>query len=218
MFYSAEERDCQVNTHVPGGCRNTELCVYIYIYMCMCVFVSEPEWIKYTQHLDVCQLKEALHGSLPKSAWEQGVLVHWMLSYIAFSSIDILVLKLHSNTHEEERANAQTHRHTRTCVRSHLDQCSLAATLPDICKVLQWPLHTCTHTHTHIPAGILSVCVFVSGCSICMWLFWPPCLGQDLRALLESWAIVQESTSGLVHVYPPVQGTERERGRGGSSH
>lgn len=67
----------------------------------MCI--SGAEWIKYTQHLEVCQLKEALHGSLLKSAWEQGVLVHWMLSYIAFRSIDISVLKLHSNTHTYTR-------------------------------------------------------------------------------------------------------------------
>lgn len=39
IFYSAEERDCQVNTHVPGGCRNTELCVYIYIYIFVLVCV-----------------------------------------------------------------------------------------------------------------------------------------------------------------------------------
>lgn len=41
MFYSAEGRDCQVNTYVPGGCRNTELCVHIYS---VCVCVSKSVW------------------------------------------------------------------------------------------------------------------------------------------------------------------------------
>lgn len=36
IFYSAKERDCQVNTYVPRGCRNTELCER--------VCVSESEW------------------------------------------------------------------------------------------------------------------------------------------------------------------------------
>lgn len=32
IFYSAKERDCQVNTYVPRGCRNTEP------YICVCVY------------------------------------------------------------------------------------------------------------------------------------------------------------------------------------
>lgn len=32
IFYSAKERDCQVNTYVPRGCRNTELCVRVCVF------------------------------------------------------------------------------------------------------------------------------------------------------------------------------------------
>lgn len=58
IFYSAKERDCQVNTYVPGGCRNTELCVCLCV--CLCVYIKR-EWRENTHmHLEVCQLKEAL--------------------------------------------------------------------------------------------------------------------------------------------------------------
>lgn len=66
---------------------------------------------------------------------------------------------------------------------------------------------THSHTHTHPLSRAHWECV--SGCSICMWLFWPSSLGQDLRGPLESRVMVQESTSGRVRVYTHVSWSPR---------
>lgn len=87
---------------------------------------------------------------------------------------------------------------------------SFMGTLPDICKVLQCLLPMVTHsqTHRHLQAFGQRMC----GCSICMWLCWPPSLGLDLGPPLESRVMAQESTSGPVRVYVHVSSSPRWRG------
>lgn len=64
-------------------------------------------------------------------------------------------------------------------------------------------------THSHMLTLSRGRIECVSGCSICMWLFWPSSLGQDLGGPLESRVMVQESTSGRVRVYAHVSWSPR---------
>lgn len=79
---------------------------------------------------------------------------------------------------------------------------SFVGMLLDICKVL----------HSLMCRQLRGCSDCASGCSICMWLFRPPSLGQDPQALLESRVMVQESTSGRVHVYVRIHQSRVEMG------
>lgn len=82
---------------------------------------------------------------------------------------------------------------------------SFVGMLPDICKVLQCLLHTSTHSCGHIESASVAD-PYACGC------FGPSSLGQDHRALLQGWVMVQESTSGPVRVYVHVSSSPKERG------
>lgn len=94
-----------------------------------------------------------------------------------------------------------THVGPRSGPRGHASRHMQSAALPPPTE----PRHTRTHAHTLSRAHWECV----SGCSICMWLFWPSSLGQDLRGPLESRVMVQESTSGRVCVYAHVSWSPR---------
>ena len=99
---------------------------------------------KHTQHLELCQLKH-FRVVLLKSAWEQGVLVHWMWSYSTYSKNCIA-------THTE---NEHTHVYMYICVWvwPHLGPCPWWARSQTYAKCCD------ASSHTQILAGTLRVCV-----------------------------------------------------------